>query len=57
MAQDDLPITRRLIEFLRRLFALGSKRYLCDTCKWDYGNACKRPERPNAVKCPDYKKK
>lgn len=57
MAGDVLPITRRLAEFLRRLFALGSKRYLCDTCKWDYGNACTRPERPNAVKCPDYKKK
>lgn len=57
MAQDVLPITRRLIELLRRMFALGSKRYLCDSCKWDYGNACKRPERPNAVKCPEYKKK
>lgn len=57
MGQDVLPITRRFAEFLRRLFALGSKRHLCDTCKWDYGNACTRHERPNAVKCPDYKKK
>ncbi|MBK7877908.1 MAG: hypothetical protein IPJ77_19690 [Planctomycetes bacterium] len=57
MGQDVLPITRRITEFLRRLFALGSKRHLCDTCKWDYGNACTRPERPNAVTCPDYKKK
>ena len=57
MAKDGLPITRSLIEFLRRLFAMNSRRYLCDTCKWDYGNACKRPERPNALKCPDYKKK
>ena len=57
MGRDVLPITRRFTECLRRLFALGSKRYLCDSCKWDYGNACTRPERPNALKCPDYKKK
>lgn len=29
-------------------------RYLCDDCKYDYGNACRRPERPNALSCPDY---
>jgi len=53
----DVPFTRRLVEALRRLFALKSQRYLCDTCKWDYGTACIRPERPNAVTCPDYKRK
>jgi len=52
-----MPLWRRFAEGLRRLFAVGSKRYLCDTCKWDYGNACSRPERPNALVCPDYKKK
>lgn len=52
-----LPFVRAIAEFFRRLFAVNSKRYLCDTCKWDYGNACKRPERPNAISCPDYKKK
>lgn len=52
-----LPFLRAIAEFFRRLFATGSKRYLCDTCKWDYGNACTRPERPNALTCPDYKKK
>jgi len=60
MAKDptrDVPFTRRLVEALRRLFALKSDRYLCDSCKWDYGTACVRPERPNAVRCPDYKKK
>ena len=31
--------------------------YLCDSCKYDYGDACKRPERPNAKVCDDYKKK
>ena len=31
-------------------------RFLCDTCKYDFGSACKRPERPNATKCPDYKR-
>jgi len=53
----ELPWYRRIAEGVRRIFAVGSKRYLCDSCKWDYGNACKRPERPNALTCPDYKKK
>ena len=54
---NALPWWRKLGEALRRIFALDSKRYLCDSCKYDYGNACKRPERPNALRCPDYKKK
>ena len=53
----QLPLWRRIAEGLRRMLTLSSKRYLCDSCKWDYGNACKRPERPNALVCPDYKKK
>ena len=52
-----MPLWRRLAEGFRRLFAVGSKRYLCDTCRFDYGNACSRPERPNALVCPDYKRK
>ena len=43
-----------LRDFFRRLLALGSRRPLCDSCKWDYGDACSRPERPNALECPDY---
>ena len=31
-------------------------RYLCDTCKYSYGDVCSRPEKPNATKCPDYKR-
>lgn len=54
---NELPWYRRIAEAVRRIFAVSSKRYLCDTCKWDYGNACKRRERPNALVCPDYKKK
>lgn len=30
---------------------------LCDTCKYDYPNACRHPERPNARRCPDYKRR
>ena len=52
-----MSLWRRFIESLRRVFAMESRRYLCDTCKYDYGNVCKRPERPNALKCPDYKHK
>jgi len=46
-----------LKDFFRRLFALGPSTPLCDSCKWDYGGVCKRPERPNAFKCPDYTKR
>lgn len=28
--------------------------FLCDHCRYDHPSACLRPERPNAVKCPDY---
>ena len=31
--------------------------FLCDNCMYDHPAACTRPERPNAVKCPDYKPK
>ncbi len=34
----------------------GGTQFLCDSCKYDYGSACKRPERPNAVRCPDYRR-
>lgn len=36
---------------------LKGDAFLCDSCKWDYGNVCTRPERPNATSCPDYTKK
>ncbi|MHC5053507.1 MAG: hypothetical protein ACYTKD_02185 [Planctomycetota bacterium] len=44
--------------FWQRLKAcLGLGRILCDTCKYDYGTACTRPERPNATVCADYRKR
>jgi hypothetical protein len=33
------------------------KRFLCDTCAFDYPSACTNPERPNATSCPDYQKR
>ena len=57
MAKNELSLLRRVAEFFRRLFAVRSKRYLCDDCKWDYGSACKRRERPNALECQDYKRR
>lgn len=45
------------VGFLRRLAGLGSASPLCDRCKFDYGDACRRPERPNALKCPDFKRR
>ena len=35
----------------------GSSEFLCDDCKWNYGIVCTLPDRPNATKCPDYKRK
>ena len=48
-----MSLFHRLLGTLRGLVSGG--RPLCDTCKYDYGNVCTRPERPNALKCPDYK--
>jgi hypothetical protein len=36
---------------------VGTGPPLCDSCRFDYGNACTRPERPNARICPDYKRR
>ena len=46
----------KLRALLRGLLPSGG-RVLCDTCKYDYGTACTRPERPNATRCPDYKRR
>ena len=35
---------------------LGGGGLLCDTCKYNYPSACHRPERPNATRCPDYRR-
>jgi len=41
---------------LVRKVLLADNEFLCDTCRYDYGSACVRPERPNAMECEDYKK-
>ena len=33
----------------------STTEFLCDTCKLSYGDACRRPERPNATECADYR--
>lgn len=40
---------------ISRIF--GSQKILCDSCKYDWRGACRHPERPNAVWCPDYAKR
>ena len=50
-----MKLLRVLLQKLRSLFTGGAP--LCDSCKYDYGNVCTRPERPNAQTCPDYKRK
>jgi hypothetical protein len=46
---------RKIIRSIRRVLQMEPV-LLCDTCRYDHRNACRRPERPNAVECPDYKK-
>lgn len=48
-----MDLIRKLRALLRGLLPAGKP--LCDTCMYDYGTACTRPERPNATRCPDYK--
>ena len=48
-------LMRRLAYWLRAL--VPRVRPLCDTCRYDYGTVCMRPERPNAMRCPDYKRR
>ena len=50
------------MSFLRWILAklralLPGRKPLCDTCRYDYGDACRRPERPNAIRCPDYQRR
>jgi len=52
-----MAIWNAIRDFFRRLAALGPSAPLCDTCKFDYGDACTRPERPNARRCPDYQRR
>ena len=41
-----------------RMAAWGAPgRFLCDSCRYDYRDACKRPERPNATFCEDYRRR
>lgn len=49
-----------LLATVRSLFAsifgsLDGGKFLCDNCRYDYDGACRRPERPNATRCPDHK--
>lgn len=50
---------RRFFAWLGRAFGrlTGGSAPLCDTCRYDYGDACRRPERPNARICSDYQHK
>lgn len=50
------------MNFLRKLFAklfgrILRRAPLCDRCRYDYGTVCMRPERPNAIVCPDFKQR
>ena len=40
----------------QRLRAAVTGELLCDTCAYDWRGACRRPERPNARTCADYRR-
>lgn len=50
-----MNLIRSLLQAIRSLFTGGAP--LCDKCKYDYGNVCTRSDRPNAKRCPDYRRK
>ena len=50
-----MKVWKRIRRLIRRILLLDDD-LLCDTCRYDYGEACRRPERPNAVDCDDYEK-
>jgi hypothetical protein len=35
----------------------GKTKFLCDLCTYDDERGCHRPERPNARKCPDFRRR
>ncbi len=49
-----MTIWQRIQQFFVRATGSG---FLCDTCRYNYRNACLRPERPNAKVCPDFKRR
>ncbi|MFO8079093.1 MAG: hypothetical protein R6V07_02200 [Armatimonadota bacterium] len=48
-------ITKTISGWWQRQRAPG--RFLCDSCRYDYGDVCSRPARPNAKRCPDYRRR
>ena len=36
---------------------LETDRILCDDCRYDHPHACRNPDRPNATRCKNYKKR
>ena len=51
----DVSRVRFLWQWLKELFGMGG--FLCDTCKYDYRSACNNPDRPNATRCREYRRR
>ncbi|MBU1262943.1 hypothetical protein KKG61_04155 [bacterium] len=49
-------LIEKIISFIKGLFGKTTS-FLCDTCMLDWRGACDNPERPNAQKCHNYKKR
>jgi hypothetical protein len=49
-------VLNKLKRLLKKILMI-EEEFLCDTCRYDYPNACTNRERPNATACVDYKKR
>ncbi len=47
---------KKLKHLLKKILLIEDE-ILCDTCRYNYRDACTRPQRPNATECPDYKRR
>ena len=50
-----MNVAARVWYWLKDVLEVGG--ILCDSCKYDHPSACHRRERPNARRCPDYKRR
>ena len=58
----EAPREGRTMSLLGRFWiwlmdVLGTGEILCDTCRYDHPKACNNPERPNARRCKQYKRR
>ena len=46
-----------ILQKIRGVLAFTKDEFLCDSCKYDYSNACHNSNKPNVKDCGEYKKR